>query len=153
MTTDPKPSTNSNISGRQALRGGAALVAVALLLGGLFLLVDFEKERPDFYESARVPITEAEVILSETYAEEKELLQQLQTVHARLDHAIGLLGQAERLAPADKRQIETLQVRLRALEDSDRTLKTNPKALQRAYHELTGQLNALAEKLAQPGQE
>jgi len=149
MTTDPKPSTNRRDGRQRALRGGAAFLAVALLVGGLLLLVDFEEERPDYYEPARVPITEAATILSETYAEEKELVQQLQIVHNRLDHAIGLLGQAEQLDPADKRKIETLQVRLRALGDSDRMLKTDPKALQRAYHELTEQMNFLAKQLAE----
>jgi len=153
MSTDPKPSTNRTEGGQRALRTGAGLVVVALLLGTLLLLVDFEKELPDFYEPARAPITEAARILSETYAEEKELVQQLHMVHSRLDHAIALLGQAERLDPTDKRQIETLQVRLRALEDPNRMLKTDPKALQSAYHELTEQLNALTDKLAQSGRQ
>jgi hypothetical protein len=150
MTIDPKPGTNRTNGSKWALRGGATFVVIALLLGGLLVLVDFEEERPDYYEPARIPITEAAAILSETSAEENELVQQLQSVHSRLGHAIDLLGQAERLDPADKRKIETLQVRLRALGDSDRMLKTDPMELQRAYHELTRQLNALAEKLAQP---
>jgi hypothetical protein len=36
------------------------------------------------------------------------------------------LGQAEQLDPADKRQIETLQVRLRALEPLERLMSEIP---------------------------
>lgn len=150
VVIEPKPGTNRNARGQQALRGGATLLVVALLLGGLLLLVDFEQERPDFYQPARAPLTDAAMILSETYAEEKELVQRLQTVRSRLDNAIALLGRAKRLDPEDKRQIETLQVQLRALEDTDRMLSTDPKSLRRAYRDLMDQLNALADKLAQP---
>jgi hypothetical protein len=147
MTKEPRLSTNSSGTVQRALRGGTALLVVALLLGGLLLLVDFEEERPDFYAPARVPITEAATILSETYAKEKGLVQQLQSVHGRLDHAIALLGRAERLDPTDKRQIESLQVQLRALEDTDRTLLADPQARKHAYRDLTEQLHALAEKM------
>jgi len=150
MATDSKPAENNSTNAQRALRGGAALLAVALLVGGLLLLVDFEKERPDFYESARIPLTEASRILSETYSEEKELMQSLQTVHSRLDHAIELFGQAEQLDPEDKRQIETLRVRIQALENSNELLETDPETLQRTYHELTKELNALANRLAKP---
>jgi DNA repair exonuclease SbcCD ATPase subunit len=150
MVIEPKPAANRNAHTRQVLRGGAALLVVAILLGGLLLLVDFEEERPDFYQPARAPLTDAAMILSETYAEEKELAQKLQTVHSRLDDAIALLDRAERLDPEDKRQIETLQVQLRALEDTDRLLSTDPKSLQRTYRNLVEQINALADKLVQP---
>jgi hypothetical protein len=150
MTTDPEPTSDRNAGSQRALRGGLALFVVALLLAGLLLLVDFEKERPNYYVPARAPITEAATILSETYAEEKELVQLLQTVHNRLDQAISLLGRAERLDAVDKRQIETLRVRLQTLEDADRMRSTDAKDLKRAYQDLTEQLNALAEKLAQP---
>lgn len=150
MVVEPKPGTNRNVHSRQILRGGAALLVVALLLGGMLLLVDFEEERPDFYQPARAPLTDAAMILSETYAEERELVQKLQAVHSRLDNAIALLDRAERLDPEDKRKIETLQVQLRALEDTDRMLSTDPKSLQRTYRDLVKQINALAEKLAQP---
>jgi uncharacterized protein HemX len=149
-TTDPKPSTNRSTGGQGALRGGAAFLMVVLLLGGLFLLVDFTQERPDYYQPARAPITEASMILSETYSEAKELVQRLQRLHNRLDNTLALLGQAERLDPADERKIVAMQGRLRALEDTDRMLATDPEALQRAYHDLTEQLNGLARKLAQP---
>jgi predicted nucleic acid-binding Zn-ribbon protein len=149
MTTDYKPGTSRSARGRWALRVGAALPAVVMLLGVLFLLVDLEKEQPDFYQPARAELTEAATILSQTYAEEKELFQQLRPVHTRLDDAIALLGRAERLDPEDKRRIETLQARLRALEDTDRMLSTDPKDLLRAYRELTDQLNDLAMKLEQ----
>jgi len=150
MAIDSKPGTKRNAGARQALLGGAALLTVALLLGGMLLLVDFEEERPNFYQPARAPLTEATAILSETYAENKELLRHLERVHNRLDHAIALLGRAEGLDPEDKRQIATLQVRLQALEDPDRMLSTDSKDLQRTYRELTEQLNALADKLARP---
>jgi len=150
MTVDRKPGPSHSPDGQRALRGGAALVVVALFLGGLLLLIDFEKEGPDFYESARVPLSEATEILSQAYGEEEELADKLRAVHSRLDNAIALFGQAEQLDPEDKRQIETLRMRLRALENDDRLLASDPKNLQRAYHELTEQLSALANKLAKP---
>ena len=107
MTTDSKPSTG-NAGGRRGLHGGAALLVVALILGVLLLLVDFREERPDYQESARVPLTEAARALEESYDDESLLLENFKTVHERLNSAIALLGQAERLDPEDKRQIEVL---------------------------------------------
>jgi septal ring factor EnvC (AmiA/AmiB activator) len=146
MTTDPKPSTG-NTDGRRGLRGSATLLVVALLLGVLLLLVDFREEPSNYYESARVPITEAARALEESYDDENLLLQNFKTVHERLNSAIALLGQAERLDPEDKRQIEVLEGKLRGLEDPSKILDKSPKDLKRAYHELTGQLEALARKL------
>ena len=146
MTTDSKPSTG-NAGGRRGLHGGAALLVVALILGVLLLLVDFREERPDYHESARVPLTEAARALEETYDDESLLLQNFETVHERLNSAIALLGQAERLDPEDKRQIEVLEGKLRGLEDPGKILDKSPKALKQAYDDLTRQLEALAKKL------
>ena len=149
MIVDPKPNKDRSADRQRALRSGAAILVVVLFLGGLILLVDFADKRPDFYQPARSPITEAVLILSETYGEEKELLKKLGRVHRQLENAIALLGQAERLAPEDKQQIETLRMRLQALEDIDFAPDTDPRALQRTYQDLTEQLSALAENLAQ----
>jgi septal ring factor EnvC (AmiA/AmiB activator) len=146
MTTESKPSTG-NAGRRRGLRGGAALLVVALLLGVLLLLVDFREERPDYQESARVPLTEAARALEESYEDESLLLENFKTVHERLNSAIALLGQAERLDPEDKRQIEVLEGKLRELEDPGKVLDKSPKALKQAYDDLTRQLEALAKKL------
>jgi hypothetical protein len=66
VTTDPEPPSDRNASSQRALRGGLTLFVVALPLAGLHLLVDFEKERPDYYAPTRAPITEAATIVSET---------------------------------------------------------------------------------------
>jgi septation ring formation regulator EzrA len=74
-------------------------------------------------------------------------LENFKTVHERLNSAIALLGQAERLDPEDKRQIEVLEGKLRELEDPGKILDKSPKALKQAYDDLTRQLEALAKKL------
>lgn len=149
MIIDPKPNRDRSVGRQTALRSGAALVVIVLFLGGLILLVDFAEKRPDFYQPARSPLTEAVLILSETYGEEKELLKKLRRVHSHLENAVALLGEAERLAPEDEQQIEALRMRLLALEDIDLAPDTDPEALQRTYQDLTKQLGGLAKKLAQ----
>jgi len=149
VTIGRNPRKSRSTAGRQAVRRGAALVFVALLLGGLFLLTDLEEGRPNFYEPARAPLLDAAMILSESSAAENELGQELQMLHRRLDNAVGLLGQAERLDPQDKRQINTVKARLRALKVAGRMVSTDPTTLQRAYQSLTEQLSTLARKLEQ----
>jgi len=151
MSIDPQRNRDLRVRRQRALRNGAAFLAVAVLVGALLLLVDFGKERPDLYEPARAPLTEATMILSETYGEEKELMDKLQMVHSRLENAIALLGKAERLDPEDKRQIKLLQDRLRALENKGEVRLIDPQALQRTYRDLTDRMNGLAHKLADPG--
>jgi len=148
MKTDPKASTRSRAAGQRAQHSGAVFLVIASLLGVLLLLVDFEKEQLDLHEQTQAPLTEAAMILSETYDKEKVLMEKLRAVHNRLNLAIRLLDQAEQLDPGDKRQIGTLQARLRELDDTDRMRKMEPQALQSAYQDLTEQLNALASKLA-----
>jgi hypothetical protein len=149
MTKDASPTKNRSAVGRRALREQAAPFVLAMLFGCLFLVADFQKERPNFYQPARAPLVDAAMILPEIYGDERELAQKFQTVNNRLNNAIALLGQAERLDPEDKQKIETLQVRLRALDDIETILSTDPKTLQRAYQGLAEQLSTLVDKLEQ----
>jgi len=151
VSMDRTPSKSRRIVNRQAVRrGGTALVLVALLSGAWFLLTDLEEGRPNFYEPARAPLLDAAMILSDSSAAESDLGQELQMLHRRLDDAIRLLGQAQRLDPQDKRQIDTVQSRLRVLRAAERMAATDPATLQRAYRGLAEQLNTLAKKLEQP---
>jgi hypothetical protein len=134
---------------QRALRSSVALVLVAIILGGAYLVFDLNNERPNFYQPARGAITDAAMILSETYNSEKDLIEKYQSVHKQLESAIALLDKAEKLDPDDQRQIETLQIRLRALENGERMLTTQPDELKRTYHELIEQMHTLAHQLEQ----
>jgi hypothetical protein len=150
MAADSRPRTPPTGPGRAWLRNGTELLIVALLLGAMVVVLDLCGERPDYYQPARGAITDAALILSETYGTEKELLSKFQAVHRHLEDAIALLDRAERLDPADKRRIATLRVRLQALEDPDRMTTEDPEEMHRSYHSLMEQLNALAHKLEHP---
>jgi len=149
VATFPNPGKKGKTAGRRALRGGAALAIVAMLAGSLYLVAGFEQGRPNFYQPARAPLIDTAIILSEIDAEEEELGGKFQTLHSRLDDAIALLDQAERLDPEDKRQIATMQMRLLALEKTERMASTYPATLERTYRRLTEQLNTLARRLEQ----
>jgi hypothetical protein len=148
MASDPESNPNTSDSSRPWLRSGAAFLVIALALGTLFLFLDLYGERPDLFEPARGAISDAAMILSQTYSDEQDLIDRFQTVHRQLEKVIALLDRAKRLDPADRREIETLRVRLQALENPSRMVSDDPERLKHSYHELIEQLNALADRLA-----
>lgn len=124
------------------------LIIVVLLLAGIYLIFGRNGEHPDYYQPARSSITYAEVILSETYNEEKTLLQQLQIVHQHLDQVIALLGKAEKLDPADQKKLGALREKLQDLE-SQNIMSANLDDVKQNYDSILRELQALTQKSAQ----
>jgi hypothetical protein len=128
----------------------AALILAALALGGAYTLYERRHEPPGSDGPAGSALAQAAQRLSETYGEEKDLVQRIGLVRQHIDEAIDLVEQAGRLDPEDQRQIATLRVRLLALEDPTRLASADPATLRQSYEALIAQLNALAQKLQGP---
>ena len=136
--------------GQRRLNQIAVLVLAALALSGAYLLYQRQHEAPGARAPAGDALAQAAQRLSETYGEEKDLVQRLGLVRRHLDEAISLVEQAGQLDPEDQRKITTLRVRLRALEDPAKLASTDPDALRHSYDALITQLDALAQKLQGP---
>ena len=147
ITMDPDRGATGIGSGQPALRGTAALLSAALLLGGLLLLVDAEEDRPNTAGKARAALHGATVALSESEAQRQALAEQLHEVHLQLDRALTLLDRAAQLDPADRQEISALKKELQGIEATDRLLDSNPEAIEHTYRDLTTRLNALQQRL------
>jgi septal ring factor EnvC (AmiA/AmiB activator) len=134
-------------SGQRWLRSVASVVGVVAVAGVIYLGFILHESGPNYYQPARVALVSAQRQLAESYSHEKALIEQLHTVHSELDAAMADLEKAESLDHADKREIETMRVRLQALEDARQLSHTTPEQLQESYQGLTAQLDALINRL------
>jgi DNA repair ATPase RecN len=146
MTTEDKQQIHTRGS-KEGRRFHLSPLVIAMILGGVLLLVGLLIDRPNFYAPGRSVLTKAEMRLAETYSEEKLLVDKLHKMRSNLDNVIELLGQAEQLDPSDKAVIEALRKRLRALENPERLTDTTPEALHQAYKEMMTELSQLTRKL------
>jgi hypothetical protein len=124
-----------------------AFVFLAIAIAGFMYLgsVLHDKE-PNYYQPARKALVIARQQLEQSYTHEATAIKELKITHRELETAIAALNKA-RVDPAYQRNIETLRIRLQALEDIERLEQTSPKQLQKSYHEIADQLSALIEKL------
>lgn len=134
-------------SGHHWLRNLALVVGVIAIAGVIYLGFMLHESGPNYYQPARVALVSAQRQLAESYSHEKALLEQLRIVHNELDAAMGDLQKAEYLDHADQREIESLRLRLKALEDAKQLSHTTPEQLQESYQSLTAQLDALINRL------
>ena len=138
--------------GHSGLRYVVAIVGVVAVAGIIYFGFVRYESGPKYYEPARKAVVAAQTRLAESFKYETALMEQLHMAHSELDAAIAELAKAERLDPRDKREIETLRVRLTALEDAKRLARMSPEQLQESYHNLSAQMDALILKLEQPNQ-
>jgi septal ring factor EnvC (AmiA/AmiB activator) len=131
---------------RRGLRIAAAVALPILLLGAVLLLSDRFRNAPDFYDPVRAALVEADLHLQQSYDYQEDLVAQLHKAHRELEAAIGYLQDAENASPRDKRTIDALQVRLKALEDTEQTEGLYPAELHRTYRGLTEEIEALARR-------
>ena len=141
---------SANAAHSGGMRKVIVAIAIVVVVGGGLLGYNAYKNRPNYYEPARGYLSEAAVHLSESFGDEKELLERLQRVHTNLESTIALLEKAEAVDHADQREIETLRVRLKSLEDTQRLLNMDPKELHRSYDALIGEIKALSHRMDKP---
>jgi hypothetical protein len=129
----------------------AVAVIGALSLAGIFYLgFVLRAKEPNFYSPARTALVGVRQRLAESYSHERAMLEQLRMARSELDAAIRHLEKAARLDPEDRRVIETLRVRLKALENPNGVSQLSPEELRQSYHALMAQLDALIAKLQRP---
>lgn len=131
---------------RQLLR---TLLIVVVVLGAAivtYLMLNARNSAPDYYVPARTALVTAKERLEVSYGEEANLLTLLQQTHRDLETAVEALDQAS-IDPELRNEVDTLRLRLRALEDVKRLEKTTPEQLKNSYHAIEAQLDALIAKL------
>jgi DNA repair ATPase RecN len=112
----------------------------------VLLLSDRFRNAPDFYDPVRAALVEADLHLQQSYDYQEDLVAQLHKAHRELEAAIGYLQDAENASPRDKRTIDALQARLKALEDTEQTEGLSPAELHRTYRGLTEEIEALVRR-------
>ncbi len=143
--SDTKELTDMPLN-RQLLR--ALIIAVVIIGGAIltYIVLDARDTRPNYYAPARTALVTAKERFEVAFGEESNLLNYLQETHRDLENAIAALEQA-RIDPELRHDIDTLRLRLRALEDMKRLQHTTPEQLKQSYHEIGAQIDALIAKL------
>ncbi len=147
MRLDPKPPKRHQRQDVQRKLGTAtSFLVMALILGSIVLVFDLYQDRPDYYEPVRSALVEARLHLNASYGRERDLLEQVRSVHRELEAAIQFMARAEQAEPADRKDLAALRERIRALEDFQKTEQMSTSELFRTYQALIEDLNTLIRK-------
>lgn len=128
---------------RRGLRNARAFLLIALVVGVVLLVFEFQDDTRVVDDPALEALLKAQSHLAQSYGPEQDILSQSQVAHRELRAAIGLLAAAEQADPATTEKIEEVRISLEALESERDFEGMTSKELQARYHKLRAELEAL----------
>jgi DNA repair ATPase RecN len=124
------------------LRLGGFLILV-LIVAALALAYRWHNPQRDYYQPVRTALSEAQVHLSQSYAHEKALMDELGAAQREFATVIRLLKQAAQANPADRERIAEVEKGLQSLKGATERGRMRPDELQKGYQQLQSQLEEL----------
>lgn len=127
--------------GRPRRLGG--FLVLVLIVAGVAVFYRLHSPQHDYYQAVRTALSDARMHLSQSYAHEKALMEELGAAQREFETVIGLLKAAEEQDPANRERIAQIERDLESLRTAAEHRAIGPDELQSRYQELQSRLDGL----------
>jgi hypothetical protein len=134
---------HSRIEDRRGLRSAAGFLVVALGVGAVALVLEFNRDARIFSDPGLHDLLRAQSYLNRSYGPERHLLSESQTARRDLDAAISFLAAAEQADPVASQKLDALRSNLKALETGTVKERMTAADLDARYRNLRAQIEGL----------